>query len=86
MSGEGERHRGLFGATSVGVGRILLLSVVRTPEEVPDQSHPALRDAQTILGESLQRGFERGTTAETLFTIAPDPWGRDRTSGASPQL
>jgi APA family basic amino acid/polyamine antiporter len=57
-----------------GVGRILLLSVVRPPDEVPDESHPALRDAQTILGESLQRGFERKTVAETLFTVAADVW------------
>jgi APA family basic amino acid/polyamine antiporter len=55
-----------------GVGRILLLSVVVTPDEVPDEDHPALRDAQAILGESLQRGFERASAAEALFTVAPD--------------
>ncbi len=55
-----------------GVGRILLHSVVRKLDEAPDSEHPALRDAQVILGESLQRGFERATAAETLFTIASD--------------
>ena len=57
-----------------GTGRILLHSVVKTPSEVPDEAHPALQDARAILGESLQRSFERGTTPETLFTIADDVW------------
>ena len=55
------------------VGRVLQLSVVTAPEGVPDEDHPAMRDAQTILGESLLRGFERATPAETMFTIAADP-------------
>ena len=55
------------------VGRVLQLSVVSTPEEVPDEDHPVMRDAQSILGESLLRGFERATPAETLFTIAANP-------------
>jgi APA family basic amino acid/polyamine antiporter len=55
------------------VGRVLQLSVVTAPEEVPDEDHPVMRDAETILGESLLRGFERATPAETLFTIAADP-------------
>jgi hypothetical protein len=57
-----------------GVGRILLLSVVVAPDHVPEENAPVMRDAQTILGESLQRGFERASTAETLFTVASDPW------------
>jgi hypothetical protein len=57
-----------------GVGRVLLLSVVQAPEEVPDEDSPLFRDPQTILGESLRRGFERATVAETLFTVAADPW------------
>jgi len=69
---------GLVGVASTvrtpGVGRILLLSVVETPSEVPEEDHPALRDARAILGESLQRSFERSTAPETLFTIAPDAW------------
>ncbi len=55
------------------VGRVLQLSVVATPKEVPDEDHPVMADAQAILGESLLRGFERATPAETLFTIASDP-------------
>jgi APA family basic amino acid/polyamine antiporter len=69
---------GLVGVASTvrtpGVGRMLLLSVVQPPLEVPDEDHPALRDARSILGESLQRSFERGTAPETLFTIASDAW------------
>jgi len=55
------------------VGRVLQLSVVTAPEQVPDEGHAVMRDAETILGESLLRGFERATPAETLFTIAADP-------------
>jgi len=57
-----------------GVGRILLLSVVQAPEDVPDEESPLFRDPQAILSESLRRGFERATVAETLFTVAGDPW------------
>jgi nucleotide-binding universal stress UspA family protein len=57
-----------------GVGRVLLHSVVPMPTGVPDERHPALRDAKEILGDSLLRGFERAVPAETLFTVASDPW------------
>jgi nucleotide-binding universal stress UspA family protein len=57
-----------------GVGRILLLSVVSAPGTPPDDDSPVFRDAEAILGESLQRSFERSTITETLFTVAPDPW------------
>jgi amino acid transporter len=57
-----------------GAGRVMLLSIVPTPDGVPDPDHPALRDAEMILGESLHRSFERATPAETLFTVASDPW------------
>jgi len=57
-----------------GVGRILLFSVVSQPDDLTDEEHPALRDAQTIIGEALQRSFERATIMETLFTVASDPW------------
>lgn len=57
-----------------GAGRVMLLSVVPVPEGVPDEGHPALRDAETILSESLHRGFERETPAQTLFTVGNDPW------------
>lgn len=55
-----------------GAGRILLLSVVAPREVIPEEDDLALGDAQRILGESLRRGFERRTVAETLFTIAPE--------------
>jgi amino acid transporter len=58
-----------------GVGRILLLSVVRTPHEPLDEHHPVLRDARSVLGESLQQSLESSLVAETLFTIASDVWG-----------
>lgn len=57
-----------------GVGRILLLSVVRTPDGPLEEDHPILRDARSVLGESLQRSLERALVAETLFTIASDVW------------
>ncbi len=57
-----------------GVGRILLLSVVRTPDEPLEENHPTLRDARAVLGESLQRSLETALVAETLFTIASDVW------------
>ncbi len=67
-----------------GSGRILLLSVVGPPAGVTsemssgsadgDPTNNVLADAQTILGESLRRSFERATVAETLFTVAADPW------------
>jgi amino acid transporter len=55
-----------------GVGRILLFSVVPEPGELPGEEHPALRDAQAILGEALRRSIERSTPVETLFTMATD--------------
>jgi amino acid transporter len=57
-----------------GVGRILLLSVVRTPEGPLDEHHPVLRDARGVLGESLRQSLESSLVAETLFTIASDVW------------
>jgi hypothetical protein len=57
-----------------GAGRVMLLSIVPVPEGHFDENHPALRDAETILGESLHRGFERETPAETLFVVGNDAW------------
>jgi amino acid transporter len=57
-----------------GVGRILLLSVVRTLSDSLDERDPALQDAERILGESLRRSFQASLAAETLFTISPDVW------------
>ncbi len=60
---------------SPGVGRVLLLSVVK-PQRVADEEEDpeALVDSTRILGESLRRSLERELVAETLFTIAEDPW------------
>jgi nucleotide-binding universal stress UspA family protein len=57
-----------------GVGRVLLHSVVSARDGVPEEDDPGLRDAQIILSDSLMRGFERAVPAETLFTVASDPW------------
>jgi amino acid transporter len=57
-----------------GTGRVLLLSVVRPPIAADAGREALLRDAREVLGESLQRSLERSLVAETLFTIAPDPW------------
>ena len=57
-----------------GTGRVLLLSVVRPGSGSSGRDHPALRDAEAILGESLQRSFESALVPETLFTIASDAW------------
>ncbi len=59
-----------------GVGRVLLLSVVR-PEAAAHGENAAargLRDAPLILTESLQRSLESAFAPETLFTIDTDPW------------
>ncbi len=58
-----------------GTGRVLLLSVVRSPDGQPEETMRALRDAQNVLGESLARSLEHSLVSEALFTIAPDVWG-----------
>lgn len=58
-----------------GTGRVLLLSVVRPHPEESGRGRDTLRDAEAILGESLQRSFESDLAPETLFTIARDHWG-----------
>jgi len=57
-----------------GTGRVLLLSVVRTPTTDLDADLPALQDAKNVLGESLRRSLEHSLVAETLFTVASDAW------------
>ncbi|MEM9598995.1 MAG: amino acid permease, partial [Acidobacteriota bacterium] len=57
------------------VGRVLLLSVVRTPETWrPDQVPPQLAYAQQVLGESLTTAFAAELAPEALVTVAKDPW------------
>jgi hypothetical protein len=58
-----------------GTGRVLLLSVVRPQPAGVEDDPPALRDAEAVLGEALQRSFESSLVPETLFTIASDVWG-----------
>lgn len=55
-----------------GVGRVLLLSVVRAPDESTRGS--ALESAKEILGESLDRSLQRALVTETMFTVSHDPW------------
>ena len=58
-----------------GVGRVLLLSVVRRPEAwTPEEFSPALRDVQAVVGESLHASFAGPLAPETLITVSGDPW------------
>jgi APA family basic amino acid/polyamine antiporter len=55
-----------------GVGRVLLLSVVRPSAD--DAHESALDSAKEILGESLDSSLQRELVTETMFTFADDPW------------
>jgi len=57
-------------------GKVLLLSVVRTPEEEWDpEKHPEkLNNAQRVLKESLSASFGIGLNPEALTTVAHEPW------------
>lgn len=57
-------------------GKVLLLSVVRTPEEEWDpEKHPEkLNNAQRVLKESLSASFGIGLKPEALTTVAHEPW------------
>ena len=59
-----------------GVGRVLLLSVVATPEEGWREEEPphTLRDTQTVLREAVTASFAAGMAPEALMTIALQPW------------
>lgn len=57
-------------------GRVLLLSVVRTPEAwKPGEMPPQLLYAQEVLGEALTASFAAHLTPEALTTVSPEPWG-----------
>ncbi len=57
------------------VGRVLLLTVVRTPERwQPGEMPPQLLYAQQVLGKSLTASFAAELTPEALTTVAPQPW------------
>jgi nucleotide-binding universal stress UspA family protein len=56
-------------------GRVLLLSVVRTPEDWDPEEHPEkLNNAQRVLKESLSASFAMGLKPEALTTVASEPW------------
>ncbi|MDP6041431.1 MAG: hypothetical protein QGG64_22985 [Candidatus Latescibacteria bacterium] len=59
-----------------GVGRVLLLSVVRTPEEGWQAGEPpqSLLDTHAVLQEAVTASFAAGLSPEALTTIAPQPW------------
>ncbi len=59
-----------------GVGRVLLLSVVRTPEEGWQAGEPpqSLLDTRAVLQEAVTASFAAGLSPEALTTIAPQPW------------
>lgn len=57
-------------------GKVLLLSVVRTPEEEwdPEVDTEKLNNAQRVLKESLSASFGIGLKPEALTTVAHEPW------------
>lgn len=56
-------------------GRVLLLSVVRTPEDWNPETHPEkLNNTQRVLKESLSASFVLGLIPEVLTTVATEPW------------
>ncbi len=56
-------------------GRVLLLSVVRTPEDWNPETHPEkLNNTQRVLKESLSASFGLGLVPEVLTTVATEPW------------
>jgi amino acid transporter/nucleotide-binding universal stress UspA family protein len=57
------------------VARVLLLSVVRPPEEwAGGELPPQLIDAQSILGGALSTALEADLRPEALITVSNDPW------------
>jgi len=57
------------------VGKVLLLFVVRRPEQWEAGSVPRqLLDAQEALKKSLSASFSAGLAPEALTTVAEDPW------------
>jgi len=56
-------------------GKVLLLSVVRTPEDWDPEKHPEkLNNTQRVLKESLSASFGLGLKPEALTTVASEPW------------
>ena len=57
-----------------GVGRVLLLTIVRPRGKQLDVDRSALRDIEAVLDESLHYSLRSSLVTETLLTIAPDVW------------
>ena len=57
-----------------GVGRVLLLTIVRPTGEQLDVDRSALRDIEAVLDESLHYSLRSSLVTETLLTIALDVW------------
>ena len=57
-----------------GTGRILLMTVIGRPGRREEAEEAVIRDAQSVLGESLRHSLARSLVTETLFTIGSDPW------------
>ena len=59
------------------VGRVVLLTVVRRPDDfaaAQAETERALQDAQKVVGQALTASLSAGHAPEALMTIAPDPW------------
>lgn len=57
------------------LGRVMLLSVVKPPEEwTPGHAPQQLIDAQSVLGESLTASFSADLAPEALITVSDQPW------------
>jgi len=56
------------------VGRVLLLSIVRTPDDTEGDLVVGLRDAQQVLQHALTTSYQKGNRPEALITAASDPW------------
>jgi amino acid transporter len=61
--------------TPPGLGRVLLLSVVRPPDRWQEGAPPQqLVDAQTVLGESLTASFAASLAPQALTAVSREPW------------
>jgi amino acid transporter len=70
--------RGLIGVARAlvtpRVGRALVLSVVKPPDDPNLDDLVQVRDLLSLLSESLYASFERALTPETLITVGAEPW------------
>jgi basic amino acid/polyamine antiporter, APA family len=70
--------RGLIGVARAlvtpRVGRALVLSVVKPPDDPSLDDLVQVRDLLSLLSESLYASFQRALTPETLITVGADPW------------